>query len=740
MRRFGPLLLVLLLALAFAVGGFYKNRLEKQAREAPTPPPPLEQKLSAAASGWQWAYSNAGRPVIEVKAAHFAQIREPAVFDLKEVELKIYHQEGQVYDRVTSPQAQFALSEGRLHSDAAVSISMGYPAEGGPPARMLAIEGSGVTFENKTGRADSDQHATFSLDVGEGEADGVTYDPQTRELRLKSNVKLIWRGKYRTGPPMYIEAGELIYKELEQKIYLHHRSKFSRQTLRMEGGPSVMTLEDGNIRLVESVKVKGTDSQPNRTVEYAADELTMILRDGGQMEKIVGFRNASLRSLAATATTRVTSDRIELSFRDEGGSAALGQAVATGKAVAESAPLGLPAAALPETRVLRSEHIEMVMRAGGEEIERLDTHAPGELEFLPNRTGQRRRKLDGERLSIRYGAANQLESFRAVQVKTRTEPAVRGGTVQTTSSQDLLAKFDPKTGEMVEVEQWGDFRYREGDRQARSERGAMEQQKNRIRLSGAARVWDRTGSTDADTIEIDERAGSTHSNGNVRTIREPERAGEERIRGSADEVVTTSNNARIRYQGQAVLWQGENRLSAKAIDIDRPGRLLKATGDVIHVMKEKANGGATEVRAQTMLYRDADKVSFYDGGTRLTQPGLVVKSQKLRGYLREASSEEAEATVPGSSLDRAFAEGAVEIVETRGERNRTGRGDVAEYYAADNRVILEGPAAELVETSPGVQPTVTRGQKLSWSGNTDKLLVDGTPAKPAVSSLRRKKS
>jgi hypothetical protein len=49
-------------------------------------------------------------------------------------------------------------------------------------------------------------------------------------------------------------------------------------------------------------------------------------------------------------------------------------------------------------------------------------------------------------------------------------------------------------------------------------------------------------------------------------------------------------------------------------------------------------------------------------------------------------------------------------------------------------VTLEGGAPEFVDSVKGT----TKGQKLTWFSNDERLLVDGAPAKPAVSVIKRK--
>ena len=56
----------------------------------------------------------------------------------------------------------------------------------------------------------------------------------------------------------------------------------------------------------------------------------------------------------------------------------------------------------------------MKMRPGGREIEAVETQAKGQLEFLPNHPGSRRRQMDGERLFITYGQRNLVRNFRSM--------------------------------------------------------------------------------------------------------------------------------------------------------------------------------------------------------------------------------------------------------------------------------------------------------------------------------------
>ncbi len=749
MRRWGPLLAVAAAVILAGIAWTFSSTRQAQRDAAPKPPEPISTALNAAASNWEWAYSDKGRPVVEIKAASFTQVKQPPSIELTGVELKIFHTSKSgttTFDRVTSGQARFTPAEGKLYSEGEVEIELGIPEDASPPAKLLKIKSSGVSFDSKTGKAETQRRATFTLNVGEGEAEGASYDPQLRELNLNRKVHLIWRGANPKAAPMRIEAGELLYRENDQQVFLKPTARFTRGGLTMNGGATTVFVDNGEIRLVETAAASGVDQQASRKVEFGADQLRLLFRERGEMDNVQGQGNARVASYSDISRTLVRSRVLDLKFAaGDKGDSVLTQATANGSATAESHPVERKGVPTPDTRIVKADVLEVKMKTGGREIDRLVTHSPGTLDFLPNRPGLRKRHLEAERMAMSYGAENVIQSFRAVKVTTRTEGDARTQQpAQVTASENMAADFEPKTGDLTRIEQWDNFRYQQGERQAKAERAVLVQATNRMELTGAARIWDLTGSTDADRIQMEQNTGAMTATGNVRTVREAESrggapapgGGDNRIRATAARMTTADRNLKIRYEGDAVLWQGESRLSGAWIDIDRRTRVLSAGGGIVNRIANQ--GQMTVVEAAAMRYLESDKVAFYEGKVLMTRPQLKVRSQRLRAYLSQAS-EETGATLPDSGIDRAFAEGAVEIVQTDGARGRTGIGETGDYYAGDNRVILEGAQAQLTETQPGLRPQVTRGRKLTWTGNADKLVVDGAESRPAVSSLRRKK-
>jgi lipopolysaccharide export system protein LptA len=734
--------------LAF-IGTTYYQRKAILSRDAPAPPKSLDPGVDVRAQYWTHCEGTAAQKKFCVRAKSFRQIKEPSVVELEDVELQLFHKEGTTFDLVHSAKAQFDMSAKTLFSDGDVEITMGLPSEGPPHGRILKIRSSGVSFQSETGKATTDRKAVFEFDQGGGSAVGAEYDPQTRELHFRSQVVLDWRGKTKESLPMHIEAGEGFYKEREEKVYLMPWSKLTRDKLRMESANAEVRLENGEIRRAEVQQGRGVQEDPDRKVEFGADQLNLNFIDGMQISKIEGDRNARLVSTAKTMRTTVTGNSLNLDFDTSTKESTLSNAVANGSAAVEAVPLPKPGAELADTRILHSETIRLKMREGGQEIDNVETAGPGTLDFVPNRPGQPKRALKGDRIWIAYGDENRIQSFRSINVSTRTDkppqPDKPKPEPSITTSKEILATFDQKTGDLARLEQKTDFHYDEGTRHARADRALLEQQKDLMTLNGSARVWDPTGSASGDVIVMNQKSGDFSAEGHVASTRQPDPKGNSSAMLSTDEVmqarankmVSTDNNEKIHYEGNAVAWQGANRVQADRLDIDRDKQVMEADGKVNSQFVDKSKDKTktpvspifTVVQAPHMVYTEETRIAEYTGGVTLKRPDLTVTGQRVQAFLKDADED--------SSLDKVFADGKVRIVSTAQKRTRVGTSEHAEYFAGEEKVILIGGEPLLVDSLKG---QTHAPKQLTWFANDDRLIVDGVDqAKPAKSIILKKK-
>src|SRR5205823_10706156 len=117
----------------------------------------------------------------------------------------------------------------------------------------------------------------------------------------------------------------------------------------------------------------------------------------------------------------------------------------------------------------------------------------------------------------------------------------------------------------------------------------LDQGTGHMKLDGTARVWDPTGAASADHIEMDRQSGDYTAEGRVATTHEPDKKGsssamlsnQEVLHGRAQKLTSTNRGRVLHYEGNAVAWQGANRVEASKIDIDRDKRVLEAHGRVV---------------------------------------------------------------------------------------------------------------------------------------------------------------
>ncbi len=760
MRRTRWLFLAAILGIMLSVGATYFKYKEAEAKNAPAPPKAIASTLDAQSQDWTYTKSSGTQQQFFVRAHTMRKRNDASVIELEDVELHLFHKDGATYDLVRCAAANFDENAKVLFSDGDVDITMGVPVDGPAHGRVVKIHSSGVTFQSETGKAVTDRKASFSFGSngtteGTGNGVGAEYDPQTRELHLKSQVLLDWRGKSAESVPMRIEAGEAYYKERDSKVWLMQWSRLTRDTLHMEGLMSVVTLEEGEVRESETLNAHGVRDDPGRKVEFAAEQLKLHFLDGMVVDRMTGDKNGRLVSTAETMRTTVTANHLDLDFDTTNKDSTLKSVLATGSTVAEAVPVQRPGVDPADTRVLRSDTITLKMKNAGKEIDTVETAGPGTVDFLPNRAGQPKRFLKGDRIWIAYGAENRIQSFRSVNVSTRTEKPPQADKPKPdpsiTESKDLLAIFDPKTSELARLEQKTDFRYQEGDRRARADRATLEQAKDLMTLEGAARIYDPTGSATADRIVMNQKSGDFSADGHVASTREPDKKGkasssvlsnDEVMQARAQHMTSAENNTKIHYEGNAVAWQGANRVEADRLDIDRDEQVMEAHGHVKSQFVDKDKTGDdkaaskvkpppvfTIVTAQDMVYKEDDRVVDYTGGVVLKRPEMTITSKQIRAFLKDADSD--------SSLEKAYADGTVKIVSTseKLKRTRTGTSEHAEYYADDAKVVMNGGKPLLIDSVKGQ----TRGQQLTWFSNDDRLIVDGAANDPVKSTLRKKK-
>ncbi|MGB7762414.1 MAG: LPS export ABC transporter periplasmic protein LptC, partial [Bryobacteraceae bacterium] len=570
---------LLLLAIAAILGGIgftYRAHKRSAAAHALAAPKELPDDLHASAELWHWVETDAktGHIRADITAQDFREVKDSSRVDLKGMTLRLPGKKGDTYDLVEGANAQFYKSDHRLFSEGEVKITLNLPVSGEPQRAPVVIHSSGVTFNTESYRAETDSPSTFTFQNGSGKATGAYYDPGAHELRMKQDVEIHYRAQGPDAKPMTIEAGGLVFHENDQTIELPPWGKLTREGTVVEGDAPLIRLQNHEIHNVHAFHARGTDDNEDRHLAYSASELFMDCNAHGQVEHIGAQNNARLVSNAPTSQTTITGDRVDLFFEVRDNRSNLLRVSAAGHGVVTSKPLPAPGAEPGDTHVLASDDLQMTMRPGGKELDRVITHGPSSLEFVPNSAAAHHRVLNGKDFLIAYGKDNRIDTFHATDAHTVTDPNAderkRKRAQSVTGSREINARFDPKTSHLAAMEQSGGFSYAEGDRQARAVKATLDSDRNVMVLEGAARMWDATGATSADRIRMDQRTGDFTAEGNVNSSRMPDPdakknsqmlATDEPFQAQARRMVSTNKSHNMHYDGSVVMWQGANRIT-----------------------------------------------------------------------------------------------------------------------------------------------------------------------------------
>jgi len=752
MRGTRWLLLVVIAAIIFGVGVSYRKLKKSNEMGALAAPAPLPAELSSATNGGRWVTKDqkTGCTSYEISSKEMRQAADSSHSELSGVELHIFHKSSTAcdtkFDLVRSDAATYFDSEGRLNADKEVHITLGEPTEGAPPPNLIGITCMGATFDTNTGHADSDGHCNFDFKNGRGESNGATYDPPTKELLMKNEVKVDWQAASPHAKPLHIEAPSLRYLESAAEIDLSPTGRMTRDELTFEGEKPTIKLRGDDqghkyIQEIDAEHAHGADDTPGKHLKYAADKVWVFYNDDHLIERIVVEGNAAMTSTSDTSETQVNANHVEMYFNPHDKESQLDHVVCNGNAVVASNPLAAPGKIPSDSHVLRAENIDLKMRPGGREIQTVSAHPSGTLEFLANQPASHHRTLKGDDMLIAYGPQNHIDSFHATNPTTTTDPNVEerkhNRPVSTTSSKDLMARFEPQSSQLSFMEQNGNFSYQEGDRKAHANKATLDQKQNVMTLDGGATVSDATGTTSAEHIRLDQKTDDFLAEGGVTSTRIPDKdqksdssmlSGDAPMNAQARKMESSNrkDSHRTRYEGGARVWQGANRITAEVIEIDRDKHSIIAEGNVVTEAwqqpkdDQKKNSTApvlTKVYAPHMTYTDQDRLAFYSGGVKLERPDLHLKSKELHAWLADSKAE--------SQLEKAFADGAAEISGARRDNAYNGSSEHMEYYTAEQKVILNGGAPQLVRTVTGRPPTIVKQRELIYFVNDGKLVGTG---------------
>jgi LPS export ABC transporter protein LptC len=239
-------------------------------------------------------------------------------------------------------------------------------------------------------------------------------------------------------------------------------------------------------------------------------------------------------------------------------------------------------------------------------------------------------------------------------------------------------------------------------------------------------------------------------------------AGDQPVNVTAKHLVYNRETGRAEYTGESQLWQGQTSIKADNITLDEASGNLAASGSVRSVMRMESTeasaaraksaqgqpspaaaaaasatrgaekpgaasptggGKSSDTRPAADTIATADDLVYDDGQRKAvyTKAARVFgESGDLRGERIELFFDQS-----GKGLERleAYEKVRFKLAARGANAPRWGRGGRLSYFAADERYVLAGGPAHVVEQLPG-DCRQTTGRTLTFFKATDSVLVD----------------
>lgn len=490
---------------------------------------------------------------------------------------------------------------------------------------------------------------------------------------------------------------------------------------------------------IERIEARGNSYlKQEDKAEIKSPDMDFFFEDGNQLIRALATGGVYTRSLASEPLREARAERIEALFTD-----GLVETInADGSAmIMVHAPKPKEEKDNPASRELKADKITARFYADGQNMQSAEATGNAVMKITPVRAERKadRKTITAPRMTANFfETENRIRTFNAFDgVKVESEPLIaEEGPPRVTTSQTLDAQFFEDTQDTERLEQKGDFKYLEGDRNAVAERAVYDGRSEVLSLRGKRPMaWDAKARTQADEIDYDRHNDETHARGDVRTTYySRETTGDSTpFKNSKSPVFMTADRADARnkdrvavYTGNARGWQDDNFVKGDRIELYENDKRMVAVGKVesaLYTTKREATEGSEMVpgfaTADRMTYSDKDRLVHYDGNVKSRQGTDRLDADEIDVYLQKETNE----------VDKLIAKGKV-MMEQPGRR---GDGDHLVYTSADGRAILTGKSARIVDSEQGT----VMGTELTFYSLDDTILVQNREGTGRVRSTHR---
>ncbi len=732
--------------------------------------------IQQTSEGFSLSKSEGGHTLYTIRASKTVQFKDGGHANLHNVHVVVYGHTHDRYDEIYGEQFSYDPQSGNIVGTGQVHIDLQGYAEGplkpdqAPPEELknpVHLLTQNLTFNQKTGIAQTDAEVQFSSSQATGSAKGAYYDSNTNTLQLKSDVHIVTTGK--DAATITGKSG-IMEKEPRQAILL-----------------------DGRI------------DQPNRTL--TADKITLLFEPDNTVKHAVAEGNIHIESRGPTVTN-ITGPHGDVNMGPDN---AVQQVILTGGAnfvtqgenlshgSADTFILDFGADNQPTRfHMVTNAHLHQDPNPGnssvgtssgqpteviadaldfqladGSELKTADTLGKAQIVILPNPAKPKTSDDNGQDMgnsttvatAVKFHAifadGNRME-FLHGSPDSRIVSTSPGQPEKVSTADKLDVTFDPDGG-VQKLVQTGNFQYHEppakpdtGGRSAFGDKATYTPSDELLVLTGSPRVIDGGMTTTANLVRMNRQSGDAFAEGDVKTTYsdlKPQPNGallatSDPIHVTAEHMASRQQPSIAHYTGNVRLWQGANVVRAPKIDFDQDTRTVTAFGDqhqhVISLFVQQSDEGKltpTEVTSDKLTYTDSERLAHFTGNVFAKSADSTITARQLDVYLKEAGEETVSqsakkaAIIPGtegpSKIDHMVAEGKVVVTEP----NRRALGDKLIYTADDGKYYLTGRSPSIFDAAHGT----VWGDSLTYYSRDDRVLVESKSSSSTLTRARTTK-
>jgi lipopolysaccharide export system protein LptA len=726
--------------------------------------------------GFSLSKSEGGHSLFTIKAERTTQYQESGKSDLQDVKIVVYGHEANRFDQIYGsdflydPRSGDVIAKGIVHIDLQGDTSGAPHADQAPPRELknpIHLTTSELSFNQKSGNADTKERVDFRIAQATGWATGAHYDSKQNQLALDQDVHI----DITEPEPVSITAQRGFMSKQPRRAILYD-AHIVREDSVVDTAQLVLFLRQDNSidHMVSSGGIDSNTTGPT-TFHVHAPGAVMYLQGTSNELRLADFTGGTTFSTEGASAMYGSADSVHMDF---GAKSAIDKVHAQGnvrliqppKPGAAAQPAGAEgtAGASGSTSGAHSQTVELTADvvdfwlSVGNQLQRAETSPNAQITLTPQTLplllpgGPAPAPVQsGERTVITaakfYAKFNQnrldlLTGFPHARVVAYT-PKMS----DRVSTSRLIEVAFAGAGGASQVTQRDEFQYHErlpngSERAAWAQVAVYSTTTGLLTLTGAPRVIEGGTTTTAQIVRLNRQTGDAFAEGKVKTTYNDLKpqpggallAGGDPVHVTARAMTGQRSTGIAHYTGDARLWQNTNVVEAPVIDFDRDRRSMVAVGDASHrvvtiLTQQDRQHGPSPIRITSahLVYSDLQRQADFEGGVVARGVDGTLTSSRMTAYLTPVMGNQR----GGGQIDKVIAEQDVLLQQP----NRRATGERLAYTAAIDEYVMVGGPPSVWDAEHG---TVT-GDSLTFYNHDDRVLVEGSEASRAVTHTRASK-